>query len=49
MKEELGRDHFEGRRGRGFHRHAAVALLADGFPLLEHARPRPEPTGAKKN
>ena len=48
MKEELGLDHFEGRSWRGFHHHAAMVLLAYGFLLLEHNRPRPEPTGAGK-
>jgi SRSO17 transposase len=48
MKEELGLDHFEGRSGRGFHHHAAMVLLAYGFLLLEHKRPRPESTGAVK-
>jgi len=28
LKEELGLDHFEGRSWRGFHHHAAMALLA---------------------
>ena len=48
MKEEPGLDHCEGRSGRGFHHHAALVLLAYGFRLLEHQRPRPEPTGAGK-
>lgn len=49
MKEELGLDHFEGRSWRGFHRHAAMVLLAYGFLLLEtDRRPAepPEPGGA---
>ena len=48
MKEELGLDHFEGRGWRGFHHHAAMVLLAYGFLLLEQARPRAEPVGARK-
>ena len=48
MKEELGLDHFEGRGWRGFHHHAAMVLLAYGFLLLEQARPRAEPAGARK-
>ncbi|HEV2084359.1 MAG TPA: IS701 family transposase [Gemmatimonadales bacterium] len=38
LKEELGLDHFEGRSWRGFHHHAAMALLAYGFLLLERRR-----------
>lgn len=48
MKEELGLDHFEGRSWRGFHRHAAMVILAYGFLLLEQNRPRPEPTRSGK-
>jgi SRSO17 transposase len=40
MKEELGRDHFEGRSWRGFHHHAAMVMLAYGFLLLERERVR---------
>jgi SRSO17 transposase len=40
LKEELGLDHFEGRSWRGFHHHAAMALLAYGFLLLERQRAR---------
>jgi SRSO17 transposase len=47
MKEELGLDHFEGRSWRGFHHHAALAMLAFGFLLLERHRgePRDDPAG----
>jgi SRSO17 transposase len=38
LKEELGLDHSEGRSWRGFHHHAAMALLAYGFLLLERHR-----------
>lgn len=38
LKEELGWDHFEGRSWRGFRHHAAMALLAYGFLLLERHR-----------
>lgn len=38
LKEELGLDHFEGRSWRGFHHHAAMAVLAYGFLLLERHR-----------
>ena len=48
LKEELGLDHFEGRSWRGFHHHAAMALLAYGFLLLEKlATPPPSPGGEK--
>jgi SRSO17 transposase len=30
---DLGLDHFEGRSWRGFHHHACLVLLADGFRL----------------
>ena len=46
--KELGPDHFGGRSWRGFHHHAAVALPAHGFLLLEQTRPRPEPLGPGK-
>jgi SRSO17 transposase len=53
LKEELGLDHFEGRSWRGFHHHAAMALLAYGFLLLERhrlaeARVRTKPTRQKR-
>jgi len=43
LKEELGLDHFEGRSWRGFHHHAALALLAYGFLLLERHREQEHP------
>jgi SRSO17 transposase len=43
MKEELGLDHFEGRSWRGFHHHAALAMLAFGFLLLERHRGETNP------
>jgi SRSO17 transposase len=43
MKEELGLDHYEGRSWRGFHHHAAMALLAYGFLLLERHRGQEHP------
>ncbi|HEY1187434.1 MAG TPA: IS701 family transposase [Gemmata sp.] len=47
LKEELGLDHFEGRSWRGFHHHAAMALLAYGFLLLERHRATEERTQKK--
>ncbi len=47
LKEELGLDHFEGRSWRGFHHHAAMALLAYGFLLLERHRMTGERDRAK--
>lgn len=38
MKGELGLDHFEGRRWRGFHHHVALCAIAHGFLTLERAR-----------
>lgn len=38
MKEELGLNHFEGRRWIGFHHHACLVFLAYGFLLLERIR-----------
>src|SRR5262245_38312112 len=43
MKEELGLDHFEGRSWRGFHHHAALVMLAYGFPLLQRHRGQEHP------
>jgi SRSO17 transposase len=43
LKEELGLDHFEGRSWPGFHHHAAMALLAYGFRLLERHRKQRHP------
>ena len=40
MKEELGLDHFEGRRWIGFHHHACLVFLAYGFLMLERHRLR---------
>ena len=48
LKEELGLDHFEGRGWRGFHHHAAMALLAYGFLLLERQRLTVEREGKKE-
>jgi len=48
LKEELGLDHFEGRSWRGFHHHAAMALLAYGFLLLERHRAQGPRRGRKK-
>ena len=48
LKEELGLDHFEGRSWRGFHHHAAMALLAYGFLLLEQHRARGQPRRPRK-
>jgi SRSO17 transposase len=39
-KSDLGLDHFEGRRWRGFHHHLVLAVLAYGFVALERLRAR---------
>ena len=49
LKDELGRDHFEGRSGRGFHHHAAMTILAYGFLLLERHRAEQDRQGRVKN
>jgi SRSO17 transposase len=44
MKGELGLDHFEGRRFRGWHHHVSVVLCCYAFVVAERARsffPRP--------
>lgn len=46
-KDELGRDHFEGRSGRGFHHHA-MTILAYGFLLLERHRAEQDRQGRVK-
>jgi SRSO17 transposase len=38
MKEELGLDHFEGRRFRGWHHHVSVALCCYAFIVAEQSR-----------
>lgn len=45
LKDELGLDHFEGRRFRGWHHHVTVALAAFAFLVAERARRFP-PCGA---
>jgi SRSO17 transposase len=44
MKGELGLDHFEGRRFRGWHHHVSVALACYAFLVAERARRFP-PSG----
>lgn len=48
LKEELGFDHFEGRRWSGFHHHVCLTFLAFGFLELERQRLRKLRTGKKK-
>jgi SRSO17 transposase len=36
MKEELGLDHFEGRKWHGLHHHALMTMIA--FAFLQHLR-----------
>ena len=38
MKGELGLDHFEGRRFRGWHHHVSVAIACYAFLVAERAR-----------
>jgi SRSO17 transposase len=45
LKDELGLDHFEGRRFRGWHHHVSVALACYAFLVAERAR-RFSPRGA---
>ncbi len=44
MKDELGLDHFEGRRWRGFHHHAALCAAAHAFLALRRALFPPQPS-----
>lgn len=37
MKQEIGLDHFEGRKWRGFHHHAALCAAAHAFLALRRA------------
>ena len=43
LKGELGLDHFEGRRFRGWHHHVSVALACYAFTVAERARLSPPP------
>ena len=49
MKEELGRNHFEGRSWRGFHHHACLVMLAYGFLAWEQLRAKEAPVQPGKN
>ena len=44
LKDELGLDHFEGRRFRGWHHHVSVTLATHAFLVAERAR-RFSPSG----
>jgi SRSO17 transposase len=44
LKDELGLDHFEGRRFRGWHHHVSVVLSAAAFLVAQRAR-RFSPSG----
>lgn len=46
LKGELGLDHFEGRRFRGWHHHVSVALCCFAFLVAERARAFPPSTSA---
>jgi SRSO17 transposase len=45
FKGELGLDHFEGRRFRGWHHHVSVALSCFAFVVAERIRAFPPSTG----
>ena len=45
MKGQLGLDHFEGRRYRGWHHHISVVLSCYAFIIAEHARYFPPAPG----
>jgi SRSO17 transposase len=38
LKDELGLNHFEGRKWRGFHHHAALCIATYGFLVAERSR-----------
>jgi len=42
LKEELGLDHFEGRKWRGFHHHVTMCAVAHAFLALQRALFPPE-------
>lgn len=46
LKDELGLDHFEGRRWLGWHHHVTMTMVAYGFLVREQLR---RAAGAKKN
>jgi SRSO17 transposase len=45
LKDELGIDHFEGRRYRGWHHHVSVALCCYAFIVAERVRRFPPSAG----
>jgi SRSO17 transposase len=45
LKTELGLDHFEGRRFRGWHHHVTVALCCHAFVTAERLRALPPSAG----
>jgi hypothetical protein len=47
-KGELGLDHFEGRRFRGWHHHVSVALACFAFVVAERARAFPPSGGSTR-
>jgi SRSO17 transposase len=47
LKGELGLDHFEGRRFRGWHHHVSVALCCYAFIVAERVRHFPPSAGGK--
>ncbi len=42
LKQEVGLDHYEGRRWRGLHHHATLCIAAYGFLIAERARIPPQ-------
>jgi SRSO17 transposase len=44
LKQEVGLDHFEGRRWRGFHHHATLCIAAYGFLISERETIPPSAT-----
>jgi SRSO17 transposase len=49
LKGELGLDHFEGRRFRGWHHHVSVALCCFAFLAAERARAFPPSTAVAED
>lgn len=47
LKDELGLDHYEGRRFPGWHHHVSVVLCCYAFVIAERVRHSPPPSARR--